>query len=607
MKKFLLSIALVFFASVTMAQNTLEQGNIISVTTLQNSTAPQKIAIKNIDSKNNLWFSATKNSETLTGSEVFFWIPVEDSETLFYLKKACSAVNEGYVMLTSNSTNQGGGAKSLGIGSKENAIKFQAVTPTYSGTPVESADKDNIVRFNNEDNSNWINCELSHETPSFRNNPGTGTFTIHNVYDMNTYKLLTTHIVKDGDTTTEYTLHKEGDEITMPSYEGYNSDYTPTTKDATDTQVITVNYSIIEEVPLVKMGQFYTINLTPLYTNNDRTGASMYVHSDARLRCNRIADKLEAKNVFTFEIGTDGNTYMKNIATQTYISRIGANASQDAIYADSEAIENAMSVTFGVLGEETANGNTVKIIEIQPGNNAMLNCAEVDGTGLGRVVSFTPGSDKISKASAWYLTEVTEFSHTLNIGDTGYATLILGFNAEIPTIDGDDNGVFIATESTIANSVHLTKVEGVLPAKTAVIVKADPNSSVVFRYSTETPENIEENLLTGTLYDKNITDDAYVLAKDGNDVCFGIAEKNQLDNSAFKNNANKTYLPANAVSTNATMSANLRFDFGGTTAIEDIREQRAESKDIFDLAGRRINKIVQAGIYIINGRKVLIK
>ena len=41
-----------------------------------------------------------------------------------------------------------------------------------------------------------------------------------------------------------------------------------------------------------------------------------------------------------------------------------------------------------------------------------------------------------------------------------------------------------------------------------------------------------------------------------------------------------------------------------TTAIEDMKEQRAESKEIYDLAGRSVKEITEKGIYIINGKKV---
>ena len=48
-------------------------------------------------------------------------------------------------------------------------------------------------------------------------------------------------------------------------------------------------------------------------------------------------------------------------------------------------------------------------------------------------------------------------------------------------------------------------------------------------------------------------------------------------------------------------------EVGTTTAIEKIKEQRAESKEIFDLSGRKLSEISAPGIYIIDGKKVLIK
>ena len=41
-----------------------------------------------------------------------------------------------------------------------------------------------------------------------------------------------------------------------------------------------------------------------------------------------------------------------------------------------------------------------------------------------------------------------------------------------------------------------------------------------------------------------------------------------------------------------------------TTAIEDMKEQRAESKDIYDLGGCRVKEITAKGIYIVNGKKI---
>ena len=48
------------------------------------------------------------------------------------------------------------------------------------------------------------------------------------------------------------------------------------------------------------------------------------------------------------------------------------------------------------------------------------------------------------------------------------------------------------------------------------------------------------------------------------------------------------------------------YEFTGKTAIESV-DTEAEDAVIYDLAGRRIEKITTAGIYIVNGRKVLVK
>ena len=55
-------------------------------------------------------------------------------------------------------------------------------------------------------------------------------------------------------------------------------------------------------------------------------------------------------------------------------------------------------------------------------------------------------------------------------------------------------------------------------------------------------------------------------------------------------------------------SAGFRFSFGGTTVIEEVEvENEKVNEAIYDLAGRRLNEITKPGIYIINGKKVLVK
>lgn len=44
-----------------------------------------------------------------------------------------------------------------------------------------------------------------------------------------------------------------------------------------------------------------------------------------------------------------------------------------------------------------------------------------------------------------------------------------------------------------------------------------------------------------------------------------------------------------------------------TTGIEDVKGENGEVKAIYDLTGRQVNEITKAGIYIVNGKKVLVK
>jgi hypothetical protein len=58
--------------------------------------------------------------------------------------------------------------------------------------------------------------------------------------------------------------------------------------------------------------------------------------------------------------------------------------------------------------------------------------------------------------------------------------------------------------------------------------------------------------------------------------------------------------------TGANPAAYYSFRFPGTTGIENV-EVENEVKAIFDLTGRRVEEITAPGIYIVNGKKVLVK
>jgi hypothetical protein len=217
----------------------------------------------------------------------------------------------------------------------------------------------------------------------------------------------------------------------------------------------------------------------------------------------------------------------------------------------------------------------------------------------------------VDSPSAWKIEAVTElpkFTHELTVGNAGYATLMLGFNAEIPA------GVTCYTVEVEGDKAKLTVVEGgVLAANTPVIVK-----SVAGKYTfTATTAGVTvpvANELKGTLYPKVITaaenTTYYVLSKpaagegeEENPVGFYQAKLNKNEGAAFLNNANKVYLPVGVEPAQAVRSLSFHFD-EDATAIESI-ESVENNAVVYDLAGRRVQN-AQKGVFIVNG-KVIVK
>lgn len=202
--------------------------------------------------------------------------------------------------------------------------------------------------------------------------------------------------------------------------------------------------------------------------------------------------------------------------------------------------------------------------------------------------------DGHSETHSWIIEPVVELPVTIT--SAGYATFYAPVAVNIPdgvkayTVSVNEDGWADLEEIVISFSPN---VGVVLAAEEGTYYLPISEDNTVY----------EGNALRGTVASTYITDDAYVLGIVDNEVGFYTATKNQQDNTAWKNNSHKAYLPK-AVGLNA---ASYSFRFGeGTTGIEKV-EMRNEKSEIYDLTGRRVEEITAPGIYIVNGKKVLVK
>ena len=196
------------------------------------------------------------------------------------------------------------------------------------------------------------------------------------------------------------------------------------------------------------------------------------------------------------------------------------------------------------------------------------------------------------------------------IGANSWATLYAPVALSIPT------GVTAYTGALNDDNtwLTLTAVEGdVIPANTAVILEGTQGGSQNFTITT-TETTIDGNALAGTvatiqasgvegtiytLQQKKETVNGVEEYKDY--VVFGIYANE--DNSVPNLKGFRAYLPISTA--NPTESIGIRFE--GTTDIEHSEIRNQHSEMIFDLMGRRVEAITKGGIYIVNGKKVVVK
>ena len=235
-----------------------------------------------------------------------------------------------------------------------------------------------------------------------------------------------------------------------------------------------------------------------------------------------------------------------------------------------------------------------------PTNNNYLNLNYQN-----RVIQHWSANDN---GSSFFVTEVgKEYALTI-AGKSGYATYYSDYRLAIP-----ENVEAYIVEGIEEGYADFVRVEGVIPAHTGIILKGveGQDVAVTFETSAAATADVSKNHLKGTTTRQLITPSAdetcYVLANpaDGDGVGLYKATLKYNDGTAFYNNANKIYLPVPVAGAQAPRA--LMFRFGGTTEIEGSEFDAQDSQLIFDLAGRRIEKIVEKGIYIVNGKKVIIR
>lgn len=205
-----------------------------------------------------------------------------------------------------------------------------------------------------------------------------------------------------------------------------------------------------------------------------------------------------------------------------------------------------------------------------------------------------------------------EYKETVNVSDAQYATY---YGADAFFMPTGMTGSIVVKDGDCIKLNETFKEGDLVPAKTALVLNA-PKAKYDL-YLGETEETAPaDNLLHGTI-DEDITN-----AGEGNYLYYKLSYDNKGENlgfywgedngSEFINGAHKAYLALPVVEGQSMAKGFSLNDLAngtvtGVNAVNVNAENAA--KVVYDLNGRRINNLNAAakGVYIVNGKKVLVK
>lgn len=171
------------------------------------------------------------------------------------------------------------------------------------------------------------------------------------------------------------------------------------------------------------------------------------------------------------------------------------------------------------------------------------------------------------------------------------------FSASKPVTFSSDATAYIAINSN-DTQVTLSPLNGALAAGQGAIVSKATTGDIYAYVSAETTDSRNNQLVGGGDATKELTDgNYYIFNKKGDDAVFS-----PLSNTNTTLAANKA-----ALKTATTGGQALTLDFGSVTGINTATTAMPATNTTFDLSGRKVSGKLPAGLYIKNGKKLLIK
>lgn len=187
----------------------------------------------------------------------------------------------------------------------------------------------------------------------------------------------------------------------------------------------------------------------------------------------------------------------------------------------------------------------------------------------------------------------------VKLASSGYASFCSPLPLDLTPTEDYAAWAVTATNNT---EVTFTKIQGAVPAETPFILYGEDmgDQTITLPVATGVTTAVADNMLVGTLEETSVT------TLNGEYTNFGLSngEFVKLNNGTIP--ANKAYLPIlTAKVPTAAARLTIVFDEGMATGIANTNRESTDNR-YFNLNGQQV-KTPQKGMYIVNGKKVIIK
>ena len=280
---------------------------------------------------------------------------------------------------------------------------------------------------------------------------------------------------------------------------------------------------------------------------------------------------------------------LMNANTGTYITNIKNAVGATSSTPNPTLTDESNSYKFTFTLKDEANGNWNVIDQ----NNNKLN-AEKTGP---LTINYWTHNDN----AGWWISKATDIEVALHeLGDASYASLYLPYS--ISAVSNAE--AYVANNAAVNNTLVMqTTSDGGFDANQGVVLVSDTKASTA---TLTLGENTNKSLLRGTSRPITLTDETRA-----NYLVFGPKDGAENTVGFWTPATSLTSIAANrAYYLNEGGQQAVRLVFNGSVIegidhVVDVNDN--VNAPIYDLMGRRVNNTMKHGVYIQNGKKMIVK